>query len=202
MHGANRLGGNSLAEILVFGRNAGRAASLFSKKYNFKNTPDCIAKSAHESIDSIIRKNKLDASSLQEELREIMWTFCGVVKNETKLKKGLEKVLDLKKNLKNINIEISENNSLPLINYFDLAGGIFSAEATIRSSIARKESRGAHQRDDYPDIDDSLKVNFINTLHGNDQKITTRSLKKLNSEMVKIIDKTELITDFNEKLLE
>ena len=95
-----------------------------------------------------------------------------------------------------------ENNSLPLINYFDLVGGIFSAEATIRSSIVYKESRGAHQRDDYPDIDNSLKLNFINTLHGNDQKITTRSLKKLNSEMIKIIDKTESITDFHEKLLE
>ena len=93
-----------------------------------------------------------------------MWKYCGVMKDEENLKLGLDKLESLKEFSKNINVKVDENNPISLIELLDLNSSIISAELTIKSSIMRKESRGAHNRSDYPILNNEYRFNILATL--------------------------------------
>ena len=159
LHGANRLGGNSLAEILIFGRRAGRCASKRSKDIDVQyRSKECI-NLAHDKINSFIKSGSQMARPLQRELRNIMWEYCGVVRDASKLKKGLEKIDDLKKSLHELDVRPNSEGFEDLMLAFDLEGSIISASATLLSAAKRKESRGAHQRSDFEEINNSFNLN-------------------------------------------
>ncbi len=202
LHGANRLGGNSLAEILIFGRKAGRAASIFSKNLNFQRRSNLTIKNAHNFLNEKIKKGNELALVLQNELQEIMWKYCGVVKNEENLNIGLDKLNNLKTLSNNIDVRLSDNNCQDLINCLNFHSSILTAEATILSSIARKESRGSHQRSDFRKIDNKFNCNFsINLING--KLIPKRiKLKKLSSYHTKIVNDFDSVLNFKGRLLE
>ena len=159
LHGANRLGGNSLAEILIFGRRAGRSASERSKNIDVQyRSKECI-NLAHDKINSFIKSGSQMARPLQRELRNIMWEYCGVVRDSSGLKKGLEKIDDLKKSLLDLDVRPSSEGFEDLMLAYDLEGSIISASATFLSAAKRQESRGAHQRTDFEEIDNSFNLN-------------------------------------------
>ncbi len=202
LHGANRLGGNSLAEILVFGRSVGKAASDYSRKLKFQQRNTNTIKNAHESINRIIKSGESLAIPLQNELSEIMWNSCGVVKSEKQLRDGLKKIDSLKERFKTIDIRLDGNNHQDLVNTLDLQASLFTAEVTIFSSLYRKESRGAHQRSDYPKLKEEYNCNFLSAIKNNSIKIFRKDLKPLKKELENLIKKTKKIKNFQGKLLE
>ena len=202
LHGANRLGGNSLAEILIFGKIAGKKASLRSLSMDIQQRSRKIIKKAHDKINSFIKNGDEVARPLQRELRNIMWENCGVVRNEEKLKDGLRKIDLLKQSLKGLDVRPDSEGYQDLMLAFDLEGSIMSAEATILGAIARKESRGAHQRSDYKDTVDDCKKNFSINLIGKRLRVKTKNLNKLSKELMLKIKKTKKIVDFDGMLLE
>ena len=203
LHGANRLGGNSLAEILVFGKIAGKAATKYSKSLNFQIRSPEVIKSAHENIDRLIKKGEELVIPIQKELTEIMWKSCGVVRNKNKLKKGLENIKELKERFKLIDVRIEDKNFQDLINSFDLEASIYTAESTIISSLNRCESRGSHQRDDYEKIKCSEELNYLITMDSNKELyINSKELTKLNISLKEIAKKYVKINTFEDKLLE
>ena len=162
-----------------------------------------VIKKAHEKINSFIKNGTNVARPLQRELRNIMWENCGVVRDEERLNKGLKKINFLKESIKNLDVRPDSEGYEDLMLAFDLEGSIMSAEATILGAIARKESRGAHQRYDYKNIDSKFSLNFNIKLDGaNNLKVITSKLKKLNPELKNIISNTKSITDFSGMLLE
>ena len=203
LHGANRLGGNSLAEILIFGKRSGSAAALRSMNMLSQQRSPQVIKNAHYKIDSFIKNGNNVARPLQRELRNIMWENCGVLRQDTKLKDGLEKINVLKDKLKQLDVRPDSEGYEDLMLAFDLEGSIMSAESTILGAIERKESRGAHQRSDYPEISQDMSVNFnIKLNNSNDLEISKVDLKKMPNELSQIIKKTKSITDFKGMLLE
>ena len=96
-----------------------------------------------------------------------MWEHCGVVRNEERLQRGLEKLVDLKEAAANVDVRPSVEGYKDLALALDLRGSLMAAEATIRSAIERRESRGAHQRDDYTESNPDLRVNFVAKLDEN-----------------------------------
>ena len=203
LHGANRLGGNSLAEILIFGKRSGHAAAQRSINMDVQYRSRDVIRKAHEKIDSFIKNGTNVARPLQRELRNIMWENCGVVRDEKRLNKGLNKINILKESIKNLDVRPDSEGYEDLMLAFDLEGSIMSAEATILGAIERKESRGAHQRYDFKNIDSKFSINFNIKLNGsNNLEVISSKLKKLNPRLKDIITNTKSITDFSGMLLE
>ena len=203
LHGANRLGGNSLAEILIFGRRAGRSASKRSKNIDIQyRSKECITL-AHDKINSFIKSGSQMARPLQRELRNIMWEYCGVVRDGSGLKKGLEKIDDLKKSLLELDVRPNSEGFEDLMLAFDLEGSIISASATLLSAAKRKESRGAHQRSDFEEINNSFNLNVKVDMDLNSNLvITEKKLENMSNEQISAIKNTEEINDLSGKLLE
>ena len=203
LHGANRLGGNSLAEILIFGKRAGYAAALRSMNMLSQQRSPEVIKNAHDKIDSFIKNGNHVARPLQRELRDIMWENCGVLREESKLKDGLNKINILKDSIEHLDVRPDSEGFEDLMLAFDLEGSIMSAEATILGAIERKESRGAHQRNDYSEISQDMSANFnIKLNNSNELEVDKVDLKKMSKELSEIINNTQSITDFSGMLLE
>ena len=161
VHGANRLGGNSLVETLVFGRRAGEAAAAHSQTIRAQlRDPQTIAHS-HDELNEITRQGDQLARPLQRDLRNNMWENCGVVRDEERLKRGLERLADIRVATTDVDVRPSSEGYRDLALALDLRGAVAAAEATLRCALERRESRGAHQRKDYPNADPRLLVNFV-----------------------------------------
>ncbi len=161
LHGANRLGGNSLTETIVFGRLAGEAAARFSSACDVQLRSRHVIRAAGEELDSYIKEGDEFARPLQRALRNTMQETCGVVRSEEKLKEGLERLAKIRAASEDVDVRPTSEGFGDLAYALDLRGSLVVAEATILGAIERRETRGAHNRSDYPEIDPSLKLNFL-----------------------------------------
>ncbi|MGD1848016.1 MAG: FAD-binding protein [Salibacteraceae bacterium] len=203
LHGANRLGGNSLAEILIFGKRAGHHASQRSLSLDIQYRSKQVIREAHANIDRFLKHGDQVARPLQRELRNIMWEHCGVVRTEDKLEEGLRRIEKLKISVKLLDVRPDSEGFEDLMLAFDLEGAIMAAEATILGAKARKESRGAHQRADYIDTHKEHEVNYTIRLEANRKLVLGKEkLKPLTDELRSLVDDTDEITDFEGMLLE
>ena len=203
LHGANRLGGNSLAEILIFGKRAGAAASRRSKNIDVHKRSKKMIENAHENLNSYIKNGSEVARPLQRSLRNIMWEYGGVVKNEQKLKQGLKEIENLKEASKDLDVRPDSEGYQDLMLAFDLQASLVSSESTLISAISRKESRGAHQRDDYKEINDDFNVNMRVQFDSDENIILSKdNVPPLNKDLKNLITKTKEINNFEGMLLE
>jgi succinate dehydrogenase / fumarate reductase flavoprotein subunit len=163
VHGANRLGGHTLVETLVFGRRAGEAAAAYSQSREAQVRSKAEIAAAHEDLDGLMHEGDELARPLQRALRDTMWECCGVVRTEERLRQGLEKLAELRDAAADVDVRPSAEGYQDLAHALDLRASLLAAEATIRAAIERRESRGAHQRSDYPALDPALEVNFVVT---------------------------------------
>jgi succinate dehydrogenase / fumarate reductase flavoprotein subunit len=160
LHGANRLGGNSLVETVVFGRRAGESAALYSNGLNVQMRDKAVIVAANDDLSSMVRDGSEMARPLQRAVRNTMWECAGVVRSEERLEMGIERLGQLREAARYVDVRPSSEGWQDLALAFDLRGALDAAEATVRSAIERRESRGAHQRYDYPDTDPAQEVNL------------------------------------------
>jgi succinate dehydrogenase / fumarate reductase flavoprotein subunit len=152
VHGANRLGGNSLAETLVFGRRAGEAAARLSTETDAQVRDRVTIRSALDRLSALIRPGSEMARPLQRAIRDLMWEHCGVVRSKMSIEAGLATLASIAGVVDQVDVRPSSEGYQDLGVALDLRGSIMAAEATLRSARERRESRGAHQRSDYPDM--------------------------------------------------
>lgn len=159
VHGANRLGGNSLLETLVFGARAGRksAQTVETKKQSFNKTifQDHLKAFQSELEEIFGRKKEEPCFSLRDEMKALMTFQVGIFRKESDFLSAREKIRELKKRLKRINPKqkgLAFNYEL--IQYLELSGMIHLAEVIVEGAVARKESRGSHFRVDFPNRND------------------------------------------------
>ena len=156
VHGANRLGGNSLLDLVVFGRAAGRH---INKEAAESDSKDISMTNIEESLELMTKIQSTSEGEsvfvLRSEMQSIMQNHFGVYRNEKLMKEGIDKLKDVTERTKNIHLIDKSNqfNSerVEILEYFNL---LEIANATAYSAIDRKESRGAHAREDFPDRDD------------------------------------------------
>jgi succinate dehydrogenase / fumarate reductase flavoprotein subunit len=166
LHGANRLGGNSLAETVVFGRRAGEAAAEYSASRDLQLRARHAVRAADEELSSFVRHGSEFARPLQRALRDTMWETCGVVRDQVGLQHGLDRVAELQELARDVDVRPSSEGYADLAHALDLRASLMAAEATLLGALARRESRGAHQRRDFPQLDTDLRVNFRTRLDG------------------------------------
>lgn len=162
LHGANRLGGNSLIELLVYGRLVGRAAAAYSAGLDAqRRSPEAVAE-ARSEIDSLLAADGHEnVRALQRAIRTTMTDHAGVVRDETGLRKGLAELDEIETRMGNVGVHPDIAGFADLAHAFDLKSAALAARATVESAIERRETRGCHNRSDYPDLDPSLQVNLV-----------------------------------------
>ena len=175
LHGANRLGGNSLSETVIFGRRAGAAAAAHSQESEVQRRSRKAMRDAADELQSLIKPGTELARPLQRALRNMMWEHCGVVRDEARMQEGLRKLGDLAEALKTVDIRPGEEGWFELEHVLDLRAGIRTAEATLRCALERRETRGAHNRSDFPALDPALQRNFYARLGQRGAPLTVSS---------------------------
>lgn len=150
LHGANRLGGNSLADILVFGKRAGEGAAEFAKKEVLTEIPEDEVQAQISYVLSFLKEKGTNPYSIMDQLTTAMSDNVGIIRDEEHLNKALEKILELKKQYSSLGVPGGRRYNHGLLACMELKSMIIVSEAVVRSALLRKESRGAHARSDYP----------------------------------------------------
>ena len=210
MHGANRLGGNSLSDLLVFGNLSGRKAAEYSRK--FKSMP----KVSDDDVKRIIKKatailNREKGNNpylIHEDLQKNMQYNVGIIRTEKEIADGIKKIDDLKSQFKDVKAAGSSQFNPGWHEAIALRNLLISSEAVAKSALLRKESRGAHTREDYPgEQKEWLAFNIINKKGKNGEMETIKQeridpdpeLKRIANSTIEELEE-EVKKDHNELL--
>ena len=162
LHGANRLGGNSLIELLVFGRIVGQAAAEYSANLNSQPRSADAVDAARTELERLLAADgEENVRGLQRAIRNMMTDHAGVVRSEEGLNAGLRQLDDIEGRMENLGIHPDIAGFQDLAHAYDLKSSALSARATLEAALERRETRGAHNRSDYPETDPSLQVNLV-----------------------------------------
>jgi succinate dehydrogenase / fumarate reductase flavoprotein subunit len=190
MHGANRLGGNSLGDLLVFGRRAGLHAAEWAKDTPAPKVSDAqVDDYVRAALAPFEREGGENPYSLQRELQESMHALVGIIRTESELKEAIEKIGELRERAEHVSVEGHRqyNPGWHLAN--DLASLLSVAECIARSALLRKESRGGHTRDDYPKTDPEFgKINHVSRLVDGKLEVVPEPLPEMPPELAALFE--------------
>jgi len=156
IHGANRLGTNSLLDLVVFGKHAGLQAAEFVKSASYQSLPDDPTEFARAQFDRIRQADgKENAFDLSTIMKKVMFDDMGIFRNGKGMENALNKVRELKQRFQHVSVtDTGKIFNMEMINAWELGNLLDLAELTTVSALTRTESRGGHSREDYPDRDD------------------------------------------------
>ncbi len=170
VHGANRLGTNSLLDIVVFGKHAGLKAVEYTKQAEFGKMPQDAEAGTMSQFEALRNgSGKENVYDLSNEMKKVMFADVGVYRNEKDMTAALDKVHELQKRFKEVKVnDTGKIFNTELLNAWELGNLLDVAEAVAASALNRKESRGGHSREDYPERDDVnwLKHTLISKKNG------------------------------------
>ena len=189
MHGANRLGGNSLSDLLVFGRRAGLGAADYARGKSHGDVPaEVVDGFARELLAPFDNESGENPYTLQQDLQDAMQQYIGVFRTRENIEKGIEEIEKLKERSATLKIEgsVMFNPGWHLCR--DLKSMLTVSEALARCALAREESRGAHSRVDFPQSDDSKwgRLNSVVSASGDSMEVATRPVGEMPEEFSKL----------------
>jgi len=162
LHGANRLGGNSLIELLVFGRIVGEAAAAYSARLTAQQRSASALAEARAEVDELLAADGPEnVRALQRAIRDIMTERAGVVRDEEGILAGLGALAAVEARIENVGVHPDLAGFQDLAHAFDLKAGALAARATLEAALERRETRGCHNRSDCPALDPALQVNLV-----------------------------------------
>jgi succinate dehydrogenase/fumarate reductase flavoprotein subunit len=193
IHGANRLGGNSLLDTVIFGKIAGREAATLAKEVGVRR------KIETSLLGSTIDSQKVfedgifivkEPITFRDELQELMKFNAGIIRDQTKLQNGLKGILELSRKFyskDNILKEFKIDEDVVLT--MEVKSSLVVCEAIIRSALMRQESRGAHYRSDFPNLDDEKwKVNIYCRKEGSDMVLFKENVKEIKGPLADLLN--------------
>ncbi|MEN4006874.1 MAG: fumarate reductase (CoM/CoB) subunit TfrA [Methanobacteriaceae archaeon] len=165
VHGANRLGGNGLADTQVFGKRAGESAAKNALKVELSSN-DAFVEAEKERILNLFKDGDIYPFEIKKELEEVMWKNVGIIRNEKNLKAALKQINELKEMLKDMRVPDVTGYNNDLLDALEVTKMLDVAELVTKSALLRRESRGAHYREDYPETDDNWKRSIVFNKNG------------------------------------
>ena len=162
VHGANRLGGNSLVEGVVFGRRIGEDAAAYVRGVEVALRDRAAIAAAEEEVDTLLAgRGEEFARPLQRAVRDTMTEHAGVVRSERGLAEGLARLDEIAARSERLEVRPDIAGYDDLVHAFDLRAMLVSARATMVAARERRETRGAHNRADFPQAEPALGVNLV-----------------------------------------
>ena len=194
MHGSNRLGGNSLSDLLVFGRRAGGAAAEYAKANGANPVSETTINAAAARIEAPFKNSGGEnAYSLHAELQEVTHNLVGIIRTGSEIKEAIAKIADIRARSQKVSVAGDRKFNPGFHLAFDLDNMLLVAESTAKSAILREESRGGHTRDDFPTMDNKWRqVNNIASFNGSEVTVTSRALPAIPKELFDLFDVHEL----------
>jgi succinate dehydrogenase / fumarate reductase flavoprotein subunit len=173
MHGSNRLGGNSLSDLLVFGRRAGHNAAYAAHRLREARpqvSPDDVRAAASAALAPFgIEDGGENPYTIQKDLQDVMQRLVGIIRKAEELRESLEEIGKLKERAKRLSVEGHRQYNPGWHLAIDLTNMLVVSECIAKAALEREESRGGHTRDDFPGPDDAWgRVNLVLTLAGGD----------------------------------
>jgi succinate dehydrogenase / fumarate reductase, flavoprotein subunit len=192
VHGANRLGGNSLAETVVFGRILGsHLADVLDDLLPPVPLDEDAAQDHFAALDALAvgaEGGGRDPEELIDELRDLVWVHAGIVRTGYGLREGIAKLRDLKERAGDLAIS-DASPSTRFEHVLNLRAMLTAAEAVMRGALARRESRGAHHREDFPEEADGWRKNILcASVEGGDMHLWTEPVSEVPAEIQKTLD--------------
>ena len=194
MHGSNRLGGNSLTDLLVFGRRAGMGAVAYVKSNGANPVSEAAITAAAKKIQAPFdREGGENSYSLHAELQEITHNLVGIIRTGSELAEAIEKIAAIRARSANVSVSGGRKFNPGFHLAFDLDNMLLVAESTAKSAINREESRGGHTRDDFPTMNEKWRQkNNISSFDGSKVNIREQALPSIPKELFDLFDIHEL----------
>jgi succinate dehydrogenase / fumarate reductase, flavoprotein subunit len=186
MHGSNRLGGNSLSDLLVFGRRAGLGAALYAKNFGGQLVVDSAQVEAvvREALEPFDRAGGENPYAIQADLQETMQNLVGLIRTQAELKEAIKKIETLKTRASKVRVEGGRVYNAGWHTALDLRSLLTVAECSAVAALERTESRGGHTRDDHPYTDDTWgKVNVVLRLRDGRIQVSREPLPEMPAEL-------------------
>ncbi|MGH7814137.1 MAG: fumarate reductase/succinate dehydrogenase flavoprotein subunit [Candidatus Binataceae bacterium] len=195
LHGANRLGGNSLSDLLVFGQRAGAHAAKFAQENSLGNVDQRQVDAAVKFALRPFEPGSGTAESpyrIQQELQETMQELVGIVRREAELEAALVKIEEYRRRAENVRVEGNRMYNNGWHTALDLRNLLTVSECIARCAMERKESRGGHFRDDYPDKSAELgQVNLVAAMTPGAMQVRREPIRELPAELKRVIEENK-----------
>jgi succinate dehydrogenase / fumarate reductase flavoprotein subunit len=194
MHGSNRLGGNSLSDLLVFGRRAGAGAVEYVRVNQPEKVSELSIKHAAEKIAAPFKRSGGENPyTLHQELQEITHNLVGIIRTKSELEDAISKIDAIRKRIENVSVTGDRLFNPGFHLSFDLDNMLLVAESTAKSAIVRQESRGGHTRDDFPKMDPNWRnQNNIASFNGKEVVVRQQPLPVMPKELFDLFERSEL----------
>jgi len=194
LHGANRLGGNSLSDLLVFGKRAGQYAAEFAGRQSSprvdSHQADEIARAALEPFD---RQDGENPYKVEHDLQAMMQDLVGIVRKEGEIRRALDALRALRERAQKVSVTGNREYNPGWHTALDLQSLLTVSEIVARAALERKESRGGHFRDDFPDKDPAYgKFNIvIRKTAGGEMLVTREPIPEMRPDLKQIIEENK-----------
>ena len=195
MHGSNRLGGNSLSDLLVFGRRAGVGASAYVKSLSVKPkvTEQVIEKALNSALAPFNGNSGENPYTVHQELQQVMNDLVGIIRDGSEMREAITKLEGLKKRAKNVTVQGERQFNPGWHLSLDLENMLLVSESIAKSALVREESRGGHTRNDFPTMDKNWRAkHVINSWNGSSVETKIESIPPMPKELAGLFDKEEL----------
>ena len=190
LHGANRLGGNSLSDLLVFGKRAGEYAAQFAKDNSLgKVNSEDLEAAERQALKPFEFEGSEGPYAIQYALQEMMQELVGIVRQEQEMLQALDRIKELKARVERVGVGGNREYNSGWHTAIDLNNLLTVSEIITRAALERKESRGAHFRDDYPAKDDKFGQFNIVVRKGADgqMQLTRGQIPEMPAELKQIV---------------
>ncbi|WP_458455084.1 fumarate reductase (CoM/CoB) subunit TfrA [Methanobrevibacter sp.] len=160
VHGANRLGGNALADTQVFGKIAGVNAAQAAKETELKSNDEMVSEEASR-IQELIKQGSIKPQEFKENIKKLMWEKVAIVRDEKNLNEALKELRTMENDLEKLDVGDKKQYNTDLVTALEVINMVEVCILSVKSAILRRESRGAHYRSDFPESMDEWKKSII-----------------------------------------
>ncbi|MGW1058462.1 fumarate reductase/succinate dehydrogenase flavoprotein subunit [Micromonospora rubida] len=195
MHGSNRLGGNSLSDLLVFGKRAGGHAASYTDQLTAR--PKVAIGAVEAAVETALAPLQRDTGEspyqLQQDLQVVMGDLVGIIRREGELADALGRLAELRERVAKVSAVGGRRYNPGWHLALDLRNMLVVSECTAKAALERQESRGGHTREDFPAMDPMWRrVNLVCSLTGDAVRLTHKPLPKMRPELIGLFDRAEL----------